>query len=376
MPHVDEGEMHALLDGAYAHDAPDAARIREEIATCAECHARFAEAQALRMRASAVLDRALPRPSAPPFESIVERVGAVDAPRPFRFPAGAPLAWAATIVLALGLGWFGRDWLRSPPPTSRVAERAADTGVSRVSPQQTQPMTAQMETLAAPPAAAPSPTPSGQRAQLGSRRVEPLADVAGAAASSANRAGARRDDAVAKAAAGRTANAPENAAFARDSVSRSAEQARQRAAAAPPPPARAAVPAERMLASSALAQDASAQWAYGTIEEAERTTGRRVLIVHGLAVENVGVARIDGRYVTRVTQRLPDGNLIEIVQELAPETDRALELREEVRAAAPQPPGKDELGVTVLKVARVGWVLTGRSTLSQDSLRVLLNSAR
>ena len=372
MPHVDEGEMHALLDGAYAHDAPDAARIREEIATCAECHARFAEAQALRMRASAVLDRALPRPSAPPFESVVERVGAVDAPRPFRFPAGAPLAWAATIVLALGLGWFGRDWLRSPPPTSRVAERAADTDVSS---QQPQPTTAQMETLAVPPAVAPSPTPSGQRAQLGSRRVEPLADVAGAAASSANQAGARRDDAVAKAAAGRTANAPENAAFARDSASRSAEQ-RQRAAAAPPPPARAAVPAERMLASSALAQDASAQWNYGTIEEAERTTGRRVLIVPELNVETVGVARIDGRYVTRVTQRLPDGNPIEIMQELAPEPERALASREEVRAAAPQPPSKDELGVTVLKVTRVGWVLTGRSTLSQDSLRALLNSAR
>jgi hypothetical protein len=67
---------------------PAAARIREEIATCAECHARFDEAQALRMRASAVLDRAVPRTMAPPFESIVERAGAVEAPRPFRFPAG------------------------------------------------------------------------------------------------------------------------------------------------------------------------------------------------------------------------------------------------------------------------------------------------
>src|SRR5262245_30950347 len=95
MPHVDDGEMHALLDGAFARDAPAAARIREEIATRAECKERFDEAQALRMRASALLDRALPRAAAPPFESIIERAGTVDAPRPFRFPAGAPLAWAA-----------------------------------------------------------------------------------------------------------------------------------------------------------------------------------------------------------------------------------------------------------------------------------------
>jgi hypothetical protein len=37
---------------------------------------------------------------------------------------------------------------------------------------------------------------------------------------------------------------------------------------------------------------------------------------------------------------------------------------------------KDELGATVLKVTRDGWLLTGRGLLSQDSLRALLNRAR
>jgi hypothetical protein len=380
MPHVDEGEMHALLDGAFAHDAPAAARIREEIATCAECKERFDEAQALRMRAGALLDRALPRPATPPFESVIERAGTVEAPRPFRFPAGAPLAWAATIVLALGLGWFGRDWLRTPPATSRVAEqeRAADT---RESTAPAQPVTAQVETVAAPPPAAPpsvtpQPPAAMQRAQVQPRRSEPVADLAGGAGSTAGQRNERRDEGAAKAAAGRAANTVGSVAAARDSAARSADQVRQRAAGAPAPPA--AAPAERVAATSAFAKDASTEWENVTAAQAERMTGRRVLIVPGLTYENVGVTRIDGRYVTRVIQRLPDGNTIEIVQEMIPEADRAQreELRSAVTPQAARPDSKDELGVTVVKVTRVGWVLTGRATLSQDSLRALLNSAR
>jgi hypothetical protein len=281
-------------------------------------------------------------------------------------------------VLALGLGWYGRDWLNNPPSNSSMADQASNVRMSTPP----QPQVAQVETVAAPAAAAPQ-SDARQRDDLAQGRKEPLAKLAeGTAASTENQAGARRDQAELKAKPheARAANAIQDAVAVRDSGgARAAEAVRERAAArvaAAPPPA-----AERALTgAAAFGQQAAGQWQYVSQPEAARMTGRPVLIVQGLPVLNVGVSRIDGRYVTRVLQQLPDGATIEIVQEPVPDADKALAQREEVRSAvapqAAQAPGKDELGSTVLKLTRVGWVLTGRATLSQDSIRALLNSAR
>ena len=56
MPHVDEGALHAYLDGAL-DDYPngEARRIRAHLERCASCGAALAEARSLRDTAEAVL---------------------------------------------------------------------------------------------------------------------------------------------------------------------------------------------------------------------------------------------------------------------------------------------------------------------------------
>src|SRR6266700_1307665 len=101
MSHVDEGTLHAYLDGELP--SGDRATLEAHVAQCATCRTALADERALRDRASAVLGRARPleRPT-PPFEQIRR----TPARRPWH--VRMPFAWAASIVLALGVGYLLR----------------------------------------------------------------------------------------------------------------------------------------------------------------------------------------------------------------------------------------------------------------------------
>jgi len=110
MSHVDEGTLHAYLDGELPPS--ERAALEAHIAQCASCGARSAEERSLIERASAVLGAARPseRPAPPLNELASPR-------RRGRGILGArlPFAWAATVVLALGIGYYLNA------PESRVA---------------------------------------------------------------------------------------------------------------------------------------------------------------------------------------------------------------------------------------------------------------
>ncbi|HSH44589.1 MAG TPA: zf-HC2 domain-containing protein [Longimicrobiales bacterium] len=118
MPHIDEGTLHALLDGALRALEPEQADAAEaHIDGCAECQARLEEAASLRGRTDEIL-RVLEPDASPDFEEVLIRAGAAGAAgaatgdrrglaRQLRWTRG--LAWAATIVIALGTGYLIRD---------------------------------------------------------------------------------------------------------------------------------------------------------------------------------------------------------------------------------------------------------------------------
>ncbi len=101
MSHVDEGTLHAYLDGELSPS--ERTELEVHIAQCAACGARLAEERSLIERASAVLGAARPseRP-APPLNELA------SPGRRGRRILGArlPFAWAATVVLALGIGYY------------------------------------------------------------------------------------------------------------------------------------------------------------------------------------------------------------------------------------------------------------------------------
>jgi anti-sigma factor RsiW len=172
MSHTDDGTLHAYLDGELS--AREAVELEQHVAACPDCRARLDEARALIKRAGNLLALAAPAQGAlPPWP--------VAAPRRSG-RGGVPLAWAATVVLALGAAWYvGRRtlMLERSAPAPALARRQATP-------------------LAAAPPAAPSPAPSRvavastTAAVSGPGAGRPTADTASAAVVVAQRAAERR----------------------------------------------------------------------------------------------------------------------------------------------------------------------------------------
>lgn len=149
MSHVDDGTLHAYLDGELA--PMERGRIEEHLTGCSPCRERLAEARALITRADQLLALAAPAAptrTAPPFHRL--------RPRPAWWHVRMPLAWAATLTLALGTGWFLRGRTMSPPetpvldrPTVAQAPIPANVVVAVAPPEQATPVALQR-----PPASA------------------------------------------------------------------------------------------------------------------------------------------------------------------------------------------------------------------------------
>ncbi len=146
MSHVDEGSLHAYLDGALdEYPAAEARRVREHLATCAACAERLTEERRVREDARAILDLAAPQVELPTFEELRAYVRAGQSQRR-ALGRLHKMGWAASVVLALGTGWFLRGGQVDPMrtfqaesgPASASSERDADevgTAATPLSPQ-------------------------------------------------------------------------------------------------------------------------------------------------------------------------------------------------------------------------------------------------
>jgi hypothetical protein len=113
MSHVDDGTLHAYLDGELA--TVEREHLEAHLAGCPACQARLAEARVLVERANSILGQALPLVEAPPALATLRR------PR-LRWRPALPLAWAATVLLALGLGWYAHGFRTRPQTAASLDE--------------------------------------------------------------------------------------------------------------------------------------------------------------------------------------------------------------------------------------------------------------
>ena len=178
MAHVDDGKLNALLDGEL-NDA-EAAAIRSHVATCADCGRRLDQAKRFLEAAADVLGEpepagptaAQPRPSRTAKEVALDLDGVTQkspaiGPSAGEGPAGplfrgrpprrpfdyTSVAWAATIALAIGVGFLADEVMHARTATrlAATARPAGEGGGTQG--------TAGATTL--PPAPAPAaPTPS------------------------------------------------------------------------------------------------------------------------------------------------------------------------------------------------------------------------
>lgn len=147
MSHVAEGLLHAYLDGAVGPDEQlEWARAEAHLEVCDDCSRRLEQARELRAAATALLAGGAPAtaPDRPEFASL----RAVAAARRTSGEAAGPdgsaggrwwrtpmrLAWAASLVMAVGAGWIGRQLMvEQGIDTPRVvAEQYAPVGRTAV----------------------------------------------------------------------------------------------------------------------------------------------------------------------------------------------------------------------------------------------------
>jgi hypothetical protein len=380
MQHIDDGTLHEYLDRGGDLDASQSA-VTMHIAGCASCRARLDDARIIRARSDSILRSASPVPRATPsFESLVARSAAQRQPadvvsgaqhaRPRRAGLGGVprLAWAATIVLALGAGWMANSLYRSGAldetgnavilEGGRVAppDATIQSGTPDAAPQS---QTSPAEREAAPAATAPvTPAPLPRATGDAVNDAAPASTGGGVATQGFGTAGAadaRREAAPERLArpteqAARAApaaqkaaapNAPRNApqdttqglptnALAQLDVATGGVSARMGGVAPPPaapPPSgsnvemSAAAAATDPARAAALLLD-SAEWKTITPAEASVALRGGLASANGQAVIDIGLAEgtPSSPLRVRVRQHLDTGDTVQIIQFAVPES--------------------------------------------------------
>ena len=286
--HLEEGVLQELLDGEIP--SSELPPIQAHLAGCAECRTRLEEARAI----DAEADRLIEAIDLPP----AARPAATRLPPVRRRRWVRNLAWAATVIIAAGLGYRARDMGEARLADRRVAAEPAPAPLNAPAP----PAQAKAAPLREQPQAAP-------RAQ--SRRSEP-----GATRDQA--AGARIGDRAAGAAAG----APEERTKAEEKPAVTAslrkaviDSGPATGVAAPPaasPPKQAAVPAPSPLSAGNLMRrldELSTGGAARTaisFEEAETRLNGSLRLIDGLIPLRFEASGDD----VRVVYRLGTGELV------------------------------------------------------------------
>jgi len=191
MSHLDEGLIHELLDGELSPGEARAAR--SHLVTCAECRARYEEARdffAESERLVKVLDSG---------QDAASRLPGLPPSRLRRSLPLRPLAWAASIFLAISLGYYGSDFKNRP--ADKLAE-GANLAATPAKPPENVPVVAEPST---PPPAAVTRQANPERQKRAGPEAQPQRlDQAGRVAPSESPADARAEN-EAGAAGGRVA---------------------------------------------------------------------------------------------------------------------------------------------------------------------------
>jgi len=130
MRHIPEDELHAYLDQGLSRT--QCVEIESHLADCPSCRAIRDGIAALRDRTTALLSRLAPRRSLPPvFDSLRQRADEVVSRRRRRVHG---MAWAASLVAAVGLGWFASSMVRAGGTRRPARPAVASAPVSAPAP--------------------------------------------------------------------------------------------------------------------------------------------------------------------------------------------------------------------------------------------------
>ena len=188
MRHIPEDELHAYLDQGLSRT--QCVEIESHLADCPSCQARRDGIAALRDRTTALLSRLAPPRNVPPaFEVLRRRAAEAASQRRRRLSI---IAWAASLVAAVGIGWTASSFLRSPDtrPTTPVAARESTTAERTVASTSVAPAARLTATRPTEPIESASPAAVRTRQRRSRPGSDPAAARTAAAAARADSASA------------------------------------------------------------------------------------------------------------------------------------------------------------------------------------------
>ena len=355
MSHADEGTLHAYLDHG-SQPSEDWREVEDHLAACAECRRRLDEARALRERAAAILRASGPAAvPVPPFEAVLTRAGGRRPRRVLSLSRLTAIGWAASILLAVGVGWMARGTLNPlRNPAQPIMPRASQTAPNTATPRSS--VDAQPSTASAAKDVTGGVTPA-RSTETAAERLRSAYEVVPEPKPTDEAPVGRRDALQQNAAAEPAppaAQAAPAAAAPEDRLARNIGAAAERQE----QPAKALAPEQE-------ADRTSEQWIQSDATDAAIRLGEEPHTVPDVPVVRIDRDALgDGRGI-RVLQDL-DGVTLEIIQR--PLSD--LEGRVEDRVAADALRMADT-AATVITVVRGNAVVTLRANVSLDSLRSL-----
>ncbi|MCZ6857998.1 MAG: hypothetical protein O7F70_08370, partial [Gemmatimonadetes bacterium] len=126
MSHVDEGQIHAYLDRQLEFAEAEArGRFETHVSECTECAALVEQERSFHGRAAAVLQQGEPElVEAPAFDDIVARAtNRSKSASVKKLNRTRSLAWAASIVVAVTVGWYARFSVSGPSPNEQALQK-------------------------------------------------------------------------------------------------------------------------------------------------------------------------------------------------------------------------------------------------------------
>jgi len=346
MSHADDGTLHAYLDGQLS--PVELAQLEAHLASCPACRGRLEEERALVERADALLAAAAPPERAlPPFPAVRRR----SPLRRFRLP----LTWAATVLLAVGAGWYlgaGSHRGAGLAPNAGLIASRVDTPLGYAFSEQ------QRQTPVTPPVRRDADRPAAREAL---RR--PAAESGAASAGDAQQGAAP------------LAAAP--------SVVTSGPPAELKSADAPVPAASNVVVVDR--ASGRVPVVVTTSWQIIGLDAARPTLGANAVTIPGVPVRDVRRSPL-GDGVVVVEQALDSTTVIQLFQRRADQgtingefvtTGAAAASRQRAAAPAPASAARDAAKVTERLARYVGSLRVEiAGPLTPDSLSKLLDLVR
>jgi hypothetical protein len=417
MWHVDEGTLNAYLDGeleargagsgergAAEQGAGSGARgaetvweVEAHLAGCAECRALLEQVKRVRDRAGEILAASSPADIvAPPFAEIRARAEARSSgSRALQLSRIKRLAWAATVVLAVAVGWYARGTV-FPTRSEQVGAPQAAYDVGQEAQMREQGAESGEQTAGSgEPGAAVGrrETEEGAPAVVAAEpdRAVELADrdAAGGAAVAETGAAAATPPAEVVAAAPSRAQAEAEEPRAQEMAEVSHERkgrldtADHLAAQAPQAVVQQVAAGERTVPLGGVALGEASMfedslWVEASEDDVRDTLGGDVPVVPDLPIMDYWVSPVLSRGVVRVRQRLDEENVLElIVSPLIGDVRAGLVARGIVAAPVAneaQAAAKDSLEAVAIRRGDLRVVLRG--PVSVDSLRALAEKIR